>query len=68
MLREHGEPWVFIEENNTFDDEKSVRMDPVFESMRPMQERSLVTGDRKLELDHLLGVLKFVTKPEYTDL
>lgn len=72
MLRERGVPWEFIEAKiiedleNTFDDEKFVKMDPDFRIDAAYARKEF--GDRKPELvDYLLWTLKFVTKSEYVD-
>lgn len=72
MQREHGVPWEFIEEkiiedlDNTFDDEKFVRMDPDFRIDAAYARKEF--GDQKPELvDYLLWIAKFVTKSEYVD-
>lgn len=72
MLREQGVPWEFIEAKiiedieNTFDDEKFVKMDPDFRIDAAYARKEF--GDRKPELvDYLLWTLKFVTKSEYVD-
>lgn len=72
VLREQGVPWEFIEAKiiedieNTFDDEKFVKMDPDFRIDAAYARKEF--GDRKPELvDYLLWTLKFVTKSEYVD-
>ena len=71
-MMEHGVPWEFIEEkiiedlDNTFDDEKFVRMNPDFRIDAAYARKEF--GDQKLELvDYLLRIAKFVTKSEYVD-
>ncbi len=72
MLREQGVPWEFIEAKiiedieNTFDDEKFVKMDPDFRIDAAYGRKEF--RDRKPEfVDYLLWTLKFVTKSEYVD-
>lgn len=72
MQREHGVPWEYIEAKiiedleNTFDDEKFVRMDPDFRIDAAYARKEF--GDQKPELvDYLLWIAKFVTKSEYVD-
>jgi len=72
MQREHDVPWECIEAkiiedlDNTFDDEKFVRMDPDFRIDAAYARKEF--GDQKPELvDYLLWIAKFVTKSEYVD-
>jgi len=72
MLKEQGVLWEFIEPKiledieNTFDDEKFVKMDPDFRIDAAYARKEF--GDRKPELvDYLLWSLKFVTKSEYAE-
>lgn len=70
MVFEQGVPWEMIEPRimeeieNTFDDEKFVKMDPDFRIDAAYARKEF--GDRKPELvDYLLWSLKFVTKSDY---
>ena len=70
--REQGVSWEVVEARiledieNTFDDDKFVRMDPVFRIDAAYARREF--GDRKPELvDYMLWSLKFVTKSEYVE-
>ena len=72
MVREQGVPWEFIESkilediDNTFNDEKFVKMDPDFLIDAAYARKEF--GDKKPELvDYLLLTLKFVTHSEYVD-
>ena len=72
MQREHGVPREYIEAkiiedlDNTFDDEKFVRMDPDFRIDAAYARKEF--GDQKPELvDYLLWIAKIVTKSEYVD-
>lgn len=72
MFREQGVPWEVIEPKiledieNTFDDEKFVKMDPDFRIDAAYARKEF--GDKKPELvDYLLWSLKFVTHSEYVD-
>ena len=70
--REQGASWEVVEARiledieNTFDDDKFVRMDPDFRIDAAYARREF--GDRKPELvDYMLWSLKFVTKSEYVE-
>ena len=72
MLKEQGIPWEFIEPKiiedieNTFDDEKFIKMDPDFRIDAAYARKEF--GDKKPELvDYLLWTIKFATKSEYVD-
>jgi len=72
MIREQGIPWNLIESKiledieNTFDDEKFVKMNPDFRIDAAYARKEF--GDKKPELvDYLLWSLKFVTHSEYVD-
>jgi len=72
MLREQGIPWEFMEAkiqediDNTFDDEKFVKMDPDFRVDAAYARKEF--GDIKPSLvDYMLWSLKFVTKSEYVN-
>ena len=72
MLKEQGVPWEVMEPKiledieNTFDDEKFVKMDPDFRIDAAYARKEF--GDKKPELvDYLLWSLKFVTHSEYVD-
>lgn len=72
MLREQGIPWELIEHkiiediDNTFDDEKFVKMAPDFRIDAAYARKEF--GDQKPELvDYILWTLKFVTHSEYVD-
>ena len=57
---------VQVEIDNTFDDEKFVKMDP--DSRIDAAYARKEFGDKKPELvDYLLWTLKFVTKSEYVE-
>lgn len=69
---EQGVPWEFMEAKiledieNTFNDEKFVKMDPDFRIDAAYARKEF--GDKKPELvDYLLWMLKFVTHSEYVD-
>ena len=69
---EQGVPWEFMEAKiiadieNTFDDEKFVKMDPDFRIDAAYARKEF--GDKKPKLvDYLLWMLKFVTHSEYVD-
>ena len=71
-LVEHGVPWEVMEARiiqeieDTFDDEKFVKMDP--DSMIDAAYARKEFGDRKPALvDYLLWMLKFVTGSDYVD-
>ena len=71
-INEQGVPWEFMEAKiledieNTFDDEKFVKMDPDFRIDAAYARKEF--GDKKPELvDYLLWTLKFVTHSEYVD-
>ncbi len=72
MINEQGVPWEVMEPKiledieNTFDDEKFVKMDPEFRIDAAYARKEF--GDKKPELvDYLLWSLKFVTHSEYVD-
>ena len=72
MINEQGVPWEIMEPKiledieNTFDDEKFVKMDPEFRIDAAYARKEF--GDKKPELvDYLLWSLKFVTHSEYVD-
>jgi len=72
MINEQGVPWEVMEPKiledieNTFDDEKFVKMDPEFRIDAAYARKEF--GDKKTELvDYLLWSLKFVTHSEYVD-
>ena len=72
MERKHGIPWEFIESkilediDNTFDDEKFVKMDPAFRVDAAYARKEF--GDHKPSLvDYLLWNVKFVTHSEYAE-
>lgn len=72
MVREYGIPWEYIESrilediDNTFDNDKFVKMDPAFRVDAAYARKEF--GDHKPSLvDHLLWSLKFVTHSEYAD-
>ena len=72
MIREKGVPWEIIEPkilediDNTFDDNKFVRMDPDFRIDAAYARKEF--GDKKPELvDYLLWALKFATRSEYAE-
>ena len=72
MINEQGGPWEVMEPKiledieNTFDDEKFVKMDPEFRIDAAYARKEF--GDKKPELvDYLLWSLKFVTHSEYVD-
>ena len=69
---EQGVSWTWMEArvqaeiDNTFDDEKFVKMDP--DSRIDAAYARKEFGDKKPELvDYLLWTLKFVTKSEYVE-
>ena len=71
-VNEQGVPWEFMEAKiledieNTFDDEKFVKMDPDFRIDAAYARKEF--GDKKPELvDYLLWMLKFVTHSDYVD-
>ena len=71
-INEQGVPWEFMEAKiledieNTFNDEKFVKMDPDFRIDAAYARKEF--GDKKPELvDYLLWMLKFVTHSEYVD-
>ena len=71
-INEQGVPWEFMEAKiledieNTFNDEKFVKMDPDFRIDAAYARKEF--GDQKPELvDYLLWMLKFVTNSEYVD-
>lgn len=71
-INEQGVPWEFMEAKiledieNTFDDERFVKMDPDFRIDAAYARKEF--GDKKPELvDYLLLMLKFVTHSEYVD-
>ena len=71
-INEQGVPWAFMEAKiledieNTFNDEKFVKMDPDFRIDAAYARKEF--GDKKPELvDYLLWMLKFVTNSEYVD-
>ena len=71
-INEQGVPWEFMEAKiledieNTFNDEKFVKMDPNFRIDAAYARKEF--GDKKPELvDYLLWMLKFVTHSEYVD-
>ena len=72
MINEQGVPWEVMEPKiledieNTFDDEKFVKMDPEFRIDAAYARKEF--GDKKPELvDYLLWSLKFVTHSESVD-
>lgn len=72
MVREHGIAWENIEPKfledieNTFNDEKFVKMDPDFRIDAAYARKEF--GDKKPALvDYILWTLKFVTHSEYVD-
>ncbi len=72
MIHEQGVPWEYMEAkiqeeiDNTFDDEKFIKMDP--DSRIDAAYARNEFGDKKPELvDYLLWTLKFVTHSEYVD-
>ena len=71
-INKQGVPWEFMEAKiledieNTFDDERFVKMDPDFRIDAAYARKEF--GDKKPELvDYLLLMLKFVTHSEYVD-
>ena len=73
MTGEQGIPWEIVESKileeieNTFDDEKILKMDPDFRIDAAFARKGF--GDRKPALvDYMLWSLRFVTKSEYVDL
>ena len=73
MTGEQGIPWEIVESKileeieNTFDDEKILKMDPDFRIDAAFARKEF--GDRKPALvDYMLWSLRFVTKSEYVDL
>ena len=71
-INEQGVPWEFMEAKiledieNTFNDEKFVKMDPDFRIDAAYARKEF--GDKKPELvDYLLWMLKFVTHSEYVE-
>lgn len=73
LLLEQGIAWDFIkprileEIENTFDDEKFVKMDPEARIDAAYARKEF--GDKKPELvDYLLWQAKFVTKSDYVEL
>ena len=71
-INEQGVPWEFMEAKiledieNTFNDEKFVKMDSDFRIDAAYARKEF--GDKKPELvDYLLWMLKFVTHSEYVD-
>lgn len=73
MLEEYGIPWEFIEARfieeieNTFDDEKFLKMDADARIDAAYARKEF--GDQKPELvDYLLWQAKFVVKADYVEL
>lgn len=73
FIREHGIPWEFVdakmieEIENTFDDQKFVKMDPDAQIDATYARKAF--GNKKPELvDYMLWMTKFVTKSEYVEL
>ena len=71
-ISERGIPWEFVETkllediDNTFDDEKFVKMDPDFRIDAAYARKEF--GDKKPELvDYILWMVKSVTHSEYVD-
>ena len=71
-INEQGVSWEFMEAKiledieNTFDDEKFVKMNPDFRIDAAYARKEF--GDKKPEIvDYLLWMLKFVTHSEYVD-
>ena len=71
-ISERGIPWEFVETkllediDNTFDDEKFVKMDPDFRIDAAYARKEF--GDKKPELvDYILWMVKTVTHSEYVD-
>ena len=71
-ISEKGIPWEFVETkllediDNTFDDEKFVKMDPDFRIDAAYARKEF--GDKKPELvDYILWMVKSVTHSEYVD-
>ena len=72
MVKEQGVPWELIEPRiieeieNTFNDEKFIKMDPDFRIDAAYARKEF--GDKKPDLaDYVLWMLKCVTKSEYVD-
>ena len=72
MVKEQGVPWELIEPRiieeieNTFDDEKFIKMDSDFRIDAAYARKEF--GDKKPDLaDYMLWMLKCVTKSEYVD-
>ena len=72
MITEQGVPWESIEPKilkdieDTFDDDKFIRMDPDFRIDASYARKEF--GDKKPDLvDYMLWALKFVTKSEYVE-
>lgn len=71
-ISERGIPWEFVETkllediDNTFDDEKFVKMDPDFRIDAAYARKEF--GDKKPELvDYILWMVRSVTHSEYVD-
>lgn len=71
-ISERGIPWEFVETkllediDNTFDDERFVKMDPDFRIDAAYARKEF--GDKKPELvDYILWMVKSVTHSEYVD-
>ena len=72
MLLEQGVPWEFMEAqiqkeiDDTFDDEKFIKMSPDFRIDAAYARKEF--GDKKPELvDYMLWMTKFVTKSDYVE-
>ena len=72
MLREQGIPWEMVEPKirkeieDTFDDEKFLKMDPALRIDAAYARKEF--GDKKPDLvDYLLWSAKFMTKSEYVE-
>ena len=73
FIREQGVPWEFVEAKmieeieNTFDDQKFVKMDPDAQIDAAYARKAF--GNKKPELvDYMLWMTRFVTKSEYVEL
>ncbi len=73
FFKEHGIPWEFVEAKmieeieNTFDDQKFVKMDPDAQIDAAYARKAF--GNKKPELvDYMLWMTRFVTKSEYVEL
>ncbi len=73
FIREHGIPWEIVEAKiieeleNTFDDEKFVKMNPDAQIDAAYARKAF--GNKKTEIVvYMLWMATFVTKQEYVDL